>query len=228
MEENITLKKHIAFLCKENEKFKKMHNEVENTMQAIDQVFTSGQKRKLLNPNKRIHWNWEDISYGISLHSTGPRAYRKLYNDNFPLPSVNTLNRWARKLQFREGLQTNLIKLMKEEDLSPIEKICVICFDEMKVKFTYEYDPSNDCIRPPANYVQVLSVRGLIKSWKQEIFFDFDTKMEKTLLFKIITTLKHAGFEVVAIVSDMGPTNQSLLKELNINTSKIFLVLHFY
>lgn len=46
---------------------------------------------------------------------------------------------------------------MKEEDLSPVDKICVICFDEMKVAYTYEYDPTTD------------SVQIMFKLWPLEV-----------------------------------------------------------
>lgn len=65
-----------------------------------------------------------------------------------------------------------------------------------------------------------MTVRGLIKSWKQEIYFGFDKKIDKQLLFEILNELHIAGFIVVAMVSDPGPSNQSLWKELNINISK--------
>lgn len=75
-------------LSNENQKLKKQSNDNENYVAGLDSFFTSGQKRKLLNPNKRVRWSWEDISYGISLDAVGPRAYRKLYNESIPLPSV--------------------------------------------------------------------------------------------------------------------------------------------
>lgn len=98
----------------------------------------------------------------------------------------------------------------------------------MKVTYTYEYNPSDDSIRFPANYVQIVTVRGQLKSWKQEIFFDFDRKINKTLLFEIVSALYDVDFDVVGIVSDMGPSNQSLWKELDITISKdIFQFLIF-
>ncbi|KAI8116862.1 hypothetical protein CVS40_11132 [Lucilia cuprina] len=42
LEENLRLKKHIAFISKENEKLREKHSEHESTMQAIDSIFTDG------------------------------------------------------------------------------------------------------------------------------------------------------------------------------------------
>jgi hypothetical protein len=40
--------------------------------------------------------------------------------------------------------------------------------------------------------------------------------MTKDILFNIIAEVHNAGFEVVALVSDMGPTNVGLWKNLDI------------
>lgn len=40
--------------------------------------------------------------------------------------------------------------------------------------------------------------------------------MTRELLYKIIECLHAVGFNVVAIVSDMGPTNMALWKSLNV------------
>lgn len=57
---------------------------------------------------------------------------------------------------------------------------------------------------------------GLIQQWKQPIFYSFDTAMTKDILMNIITNLHHVVYEVVGLVSDMGPTNIGLWKALNI------------
>lgn len=51
------------------------------------------------------------------------------------------------------------------------------------------------------------------------MFYDFDTPMTTEILFKIIACIHEVGFEVVALVSDMGPTNIGLWKSLNITPS---------
>lgn len=47
----------------------------------------------------------------------------------------------------------------------------MLCLDEMKIVETYECDAALELVRKPANYVQVVMVRGLRTSWKQPIFF---------------------------------------------------------
>lgn len=102
-------------------------------------------------------------------------------------------------------------------DLSNDNKLCVLSFDEMKVEETYEYDIVLDTVRKPENYVQVVMARGLRKSWKQPIFFDFDRQMTKEILYDLISELYKIQFPVVAIVCDMGISNQKLWKNLGVN-----------
>lgn len=61
-------------------------------------------------------------------------------------------------------------------------------------------------------------IRGLVHSWKQLVFYDFDRNMTKDLLFAIIRKVESIGFPVVAVVNDLGPSNVRLWKNLDINT----------
>ena len=63
--------------------------------------------------------------------------------------------------------------------------------------------------------------RGLTAKWKQVIYFDFDQKMTKEILYEAITLLNNIGFKTVACVSDMGGGNISLMNQLNINKENV-------
>lgn len=92
----------------------------------------------------------------------------------------------------------------------------MISFDEMKIQAQFQYDQKNDEVLVPGKYVQVLMARRIIGNWKQPIFYDFDCKMTQDVLFNVISEIESAGFHVVAMVSDLGPTNRGLLTELSI------------
>jgi len=59
--------------------------------------------------------------------------------------------------------------------------------------------------------------RELISKWKQPIFYKYDTPLTPEILFDIIEKLHEVGFNVVGVVSDMGPTNQGLLKSISVS-----------
>ena len=100
--------------------------------------------------------------------------------------------------------------MMGKLDFNEKQRLCMLCFDEMKIKSTYEYDKSNDSILSTANYVQVVMARGLLHKWKQPVFYSYDCPMTKKILFQIIESLSSANYTTVGIVSDMGTQNQAL------------------
>lgn len=61
-------------------------------------------------------------------------------------------------------------------------------------------------------------LRGLTEAWKQFVYYDFDQDMTKDL-HEIIVKCEAAGFFIVAVVCDLGPTNVRLWNSLGINTS---------
>lgn len=65
-------------------------------------------------------------------------------------------------------------------------------------------------------------VRGLFGKWKQPVYFDFDTRMTKEIIFQIIEELHKINYNVVACVSDCGPTNQGFWTSLKISIDKTF------
>lgn len=89
---------------------------------------------------------------------------------------------------------------MKRTDLTDFQKVCVLSFDEMKLRSVYMYDKANDETLKPYNYVQVAILRGLFGNWKQPIFYAFDCQMTEDKLFEIINFAENAGFSIVAMV----------------------------
>lgn len=69
----------------------------------------------------------------------------------------------------------------------------MLSFDEMKIKKSYLYDKANDETLKPYSYVQVVMLRGLYKSWKQPVFYDFDFQLSKEKLFEIIQFSESSG-----------------------------------
>lgn len=55
-------------------------------------------------------------------------------------------------------------------------------------------------------------IRGLTSAWRQLIYYNLDTDMNKDILFDIIQKAEAAGFLVVAIVNVMGPCNNMVVE----------------
>ena len=231
MEKKIqSYKTEIKHLKEEIWKLKGQVNSMTTTIKSVQSIFTHGKVRKLENPWQRIVWKREDISNALCLHAAGSRAYMHLYKKGYPLPCISSLKRWSQKLTVSEGLLTSSLDLMAQNtDLKNNEKICMLTFDEMKIMECFEYESKADFVRRPKKYGQVVLARGLKKSWRQPVYFNFDCKMSESVLMLIIKSLNDIGFPVVGIVSDMAPTNRGLWSELNItmgnfNISRLNLI----
>ena len=78
-----------------------------------------------------------------------------------------------------------------EGKLTSSDKVCGVCFDEMYTKKKVGWNAKHDMIIGPGNKFQVLMVRSIAtSSIKCPVFYDFDRKMVKSLLFEIIYTLE--------------------------------------
>lgn len=75
----------------------------------------------------------------------------------------------------------------------------------------------NDILYNPKGKVQCVMLRGLVKAWKQLVYYQFDTDMTRDILCDVILKAEAAGFIVVAMVSDLGSTNIKLWNSLGIN-----------
>lgn len=189
---------------------------------AVKNLFSDTQIKKLKNPLKRLNWSTEDISNGIAIHAAGPRAYRLLRKKKYPLPAISTLRHWCGKIKVQPGILQPVLDIMAKSSLTTLNKICVLSFDEMKIKKKYNYNKVHDETLKPVSYAQVAMIRGLFGQWKQPIFYDFDCRMTEEILFKIITSVENAGFRVAAMVCDLGGSNRGLLKALNITVVQPF------
>ena len=108
----------------------------------------------------------------------------------------------------------------KAKDLSVIERLTAISFDEMFIKSQICLEKKYEMVFGPNRTVQVMTARGLCSNWKQPVYYDFDQAVTKNILEEAIATLHNSNYIVVAMVSDMGSTNQWLWKDLGIDTSK--------
>ncbi|KAF2893975.1 hypothetical protein ILUMI_12198 [Ignelater luminosus] len=73
--------------------------------------------------------------FAISLYFLGSKCYRQLQK-TFCLPSPKALQRFVAKIKFSTGLNEDLFAFLKlkVDKMSPEEKICILCMDEMSLK----------------------------------------------------------------------------------------------
>jgi hypothetical protein len=147
-------------------KIRQKVQQLEEDQKSFQKLFTPEQMKKLKNPATRPRWSIEEISKAIVIYSAGARAYRLLSKKGYPFPAPSTLRSWVKKIKIAPGILKPVFNVIKLTDMTEQQKICVLSFDEMKVRKIYLYDKSNDETLKPYSYVQVVMLRGLIGNWK--------------------------------------------------------------
>ncbi|XP_011860021.1 PREDICTED: transposable element P transposase isoform X2 [Vollenhovia emeryi] len=170
----------------------------------------------------------------LNLYFKRPRAYRML-SSIFYLPDKKILNRMTTNISITSGLNQNVLNLLavKFATMQESEKVCVICFDEMSLKYHLYYNTKADKVtgfhdsgneKQPAKYACVFMARSIFANWEQPLAFEFSytscsTTILKQLLTRCILELQNIGLTVAAVVCDMGPKNIQLSNELGITPS---------
>ena len=75
------------------------------------------------------------------------------------------------------------------QNLSEIEMICVICFDEVYTSQNIEIDKKEEKRIGPHKSIQVGMARGLFSKWKQPIYFAFEKPLSKETITNVIMNI---------------------------------------
>ena len=148
--------------------------------EVLSGMFSPGQIQCILNKKRSMKWKEEDLRLAITLRYLGSRTYNYLRCErNIPLPAPSTLSAWTRQLTCKPGVLSSVVGLLKAflHELPEKDRLAVISFDEMSLKKELAFDKGLDSAIGPHKQVQVCMIRGLIKSWKQIVFYDFDQVM---------------------------------------------------
>ena len=189
----------------------------------LKKYFSDAQAKCIIEGKKRSSWSLDDISTALVLRSLSKKTYKFIRSNKlFPLPGISTLQKTARKFDVSPGIQFSILDVLKksvcsQQNSDGFQNLAVLCYDEVKIKEVISYHKQHDCVYGPHKNLQVAMLRGLVATWKQPIYMRFDEAMKKDLLDDIIKASESRGFCIVAIVSDLGPTNVGLWKSLNIS-----------
>ena len=136
-------------------------------------------------------------------------------NNLIPLPSKRVMGRWLSKLTVKPGIQEPFLGIIQKrlEGGDEREKMANLCFDEMHIRKTYEYDHRNKQVFGNHKKMMVVMVRSLFSDWKEVVYFNFDTNMTKNLIEEIIVECESRGIKIQGLVFDCG--NSTILSELD-------------
>ncbi|BFF94830.1 uncharacterized protein DMAD_12357 [Drosophila madeirensis] len=213
--EKLQMKLEIDELQGENKRLSQEVQQLRIMTKTFDKMLTTSQLKQLSSDGDRACWNTEDSAYAACLHTVGLRTLQ-LYK-GFPLPDEHnsqTAQTTAGTLDFVLNLLSYSVGLDDEAT------ICVLSFDKMRVDSEHKPKSRKGTVPAPENYVQVAMVQGLKQPWKQPIYFDYNTSMTAEILNELIRKIYTAGYTVVAVVCDVGPTNYKLWSALRISPEK--------
>jgi len=139
-------------------------------------------------------------------------------------------------MQLEPGFSCLREKIAK---MSTVDKLAVLCVDEMSIKVALEYDSHRDVVdgvkddgevrtQKLANEALVFMVRGLCKQWKQPLaYFLSDGGITgnklRHLLLQCLLKLHDIGVQVKLVVCDQGANNRSLFTNLGICIEQPFV-----
>ncbi|ODM96488.1 Transposable element P transposase [Orchesella cincta] len=183
--------------------------------------FSPGQKKMLEAPHKSyIHWENEDIIKGLSLYSISPKAYELVQKSwNIPLPSIPTLKRHLAKFPIVPDkpfpavfkmLNTKFIN----EQFNSLKTQCILAVGEVYIDHKFCYDP-NSIKYLVERKTPRFAARGLFNpNWKMPLMYSFTQQTSQ--ISELIELLYENGLNVVGCVSDNGPKNQKMWRQLQI------------
>ncbi|KAL5241326.1 hypothetical protein ACI65C_008736 [Semiaphis heraclei] len=148
-----------------------------------------GNQHKKLNGRR---YTLNDKIFALSIFKTSPKAYKFLSNI-FALPCETTLNNLLEKIPFIPGINSHIEENMKHQvkQLKPMDRTCIILFDEMALEPGLKYDKKNDLMlgfenfgktvtNKFADHVLVFMIKGVSKKWKQPYAYYFCQGTTKT------------------------------------------------
>jgi len=133
------------------------------------------------------------------------------------LPHPRTILRHIEGYKCAPGLNQEFFELLRirMEGFSEIEKNISISFDEIKVSDLASYNSHLDeTFGPNMGKVQVVQIRGIIKGFRQIVYYNFNTNMNLELLKTIISRIEAVGGKVRNCAFDLG--NKTIVKDLKI------------
>ncbi len=185
-----------------------------------------------LSIKKRRVYNDAFKAFAVGMYFKSPSAYRFMQT-RFHLPCKATICSWMSKIQFRQGLCDNLMKMLKvrTQRMNEEDRICTLMMDEVSLKRGLEYDSKQDKVigvNSKGEYESgalVLLASGLKKYWRQAFSYHFvknnmPAESLVPILLQSLSELKALGLKVVVICSDQGSNFWSLLSILGVDKDK--------
>ncbi|KAF0289762.1 Transposable element P transposase [Amphibalanus amphitrite] len=191
-------------------------------MAGVEMTADVIEKPLMAATGRRIRWSPGNVSNLRCLTRKGYKYAQSVLK--IPLPSASTLSRWTRAFRVTPGVMDAAASVLEAvtTDMSDMDRLCVISFDEMSLDSRYCYDSTADQVLRGSK-LQLLMVRGLCSPWKQTLYYQLDSAMTPGELVHVIVRLESIGLSVVAATSDMHSSNEKLWEQMGVTPTKTWI-----
>ena len=125
-----------------------LHSLIEKYLPTQTASFVKSQLKMHDTVSKQgYRWTLQDKLFGLSVFYHSRRAYSPL-RKLFILPSKATLLKMLQQTNIYSGFNSQVFDALQHKvaTLQPIDKQCVVVFDEMAIKTQLLYNKKGDCI----------------------------------------------------------------------------------
>jgi hypothetical protein len=86
---------------------------------------------------------------------------------------LSNLRKYFQYFQVPEGYLTAVGRLLriKAKDMTPLERVAALSFDEIHLKSEISYDMMEDSILGPHTKANTMLMRGIFKRWKIPVWY---------------------------------------------------------
>src|SRR5277367_203178 len=173
---------------------RKLKRENQNLKKNLGKFLTSCQIEKLGKKSSRgSKWSKQTISSALKTwFGCGTSGYKVLLSQNYPLPSVRTLQESSSHIQFAPGVLNEVFDCLKAKvaAMSDFERDCCLTLDEISLNPDHirEFDPKGGSfvgsITVPnkdevATHGLVFMLSGLTTRWKQTVAYHLTGKFTR-------------------------------------------------
>ncbi|KAJ8910981.1 hypothetical protein NQ315_003674 [Exocentrus adspersus] len=238
---NVIAKKNFRRRLFESERFSDIAVDLSRLHKAA-QIFFQLQLREAGKLPKQHRFTQKEKILCLALYKKSPKMY-KFLSIMFVLPSKATLNKLLNVITFEPGINEHVFRTLEKtgRNMSQPEKYVSIIFDEMAITPALSFNEKKGYIEgfqdlggeerssDFADHVIVFMVRGIMKNFKQPIFYGFTKDggakwpQIKQILTVVIKKVIEAGFIPITTICDQAPNNCKALKELFEETKRIFI-----
>lgn len=208
----------------------KYRNRVDELLASLPKNSAALVSMQLKGKFKKKDYSKAERKLAMSLYYKSPSTYSYMRRSKIFFPGESTIRKWIHSNVFEPGINENLFEHLelKCAHMNPLQKACVILFDEMSIMKALEYSKNFDYVEgfqdlgaligrslAMATHALVIMIRGLYSQSKLPVAYfltseNLDGQTLKLILEQSVINIIKIGFVPKIMTCDRGPTNRKV------------------